>query len=50
LRLAIIDQSAVMQALDLVDKSDWHSWTAGRSALSMLPRATLLAEIFAHNA
>jgi len=50
LRLAIIDQSAVMQALDLVDKSDWHAWTAGRSALSLLPRATLLAEIFAHDA
>lgn len=39
-----------MQALDLVDKGDWHSWAVGRSALSLLPRATLLAEIFAHNA
>lgn len=49
LRLAIIDQSAIMQALDLIDKTDWHAWTASRSALSLLPRATLLAEVFAHD-
>ncbi len=50
LRDALIRQSAVMEALDLVDKSAWHAWTAGRSALSLLPRATLLAEIFGSDA
>jgi hypothetical protein len=50
LRIALVEKSALMQALDLVDKSDWHAWTAGPSALSLLPRATMLAEILAYDA
>jgi Plasmid pRiA4b ORF-3-like protein len=50
LRFAIVQQSAIMQGLDLVDKSDWHVWTVGPSALSLLPRATMLADPLAGDA
>jgi hypothetical protein len=46
LRIAIARQSPIMKGLDLID-SNWHSWRVGRSAQSLLPRATLLAEIWA---
>jgi hypothetical protein len=44
-RMAIAEQSAIMNALDLIN-ADWHVWTAGPTARSLLPRATMLAEIW----
>lgn len=35
-----------MEGLDLIDNSDWVAWTAGPSAQSLLPRASMLAEIW----
>ena len=46
LRFASIDQSRIMQTLDLVIESYWLVLNAGRSALSLLPRASMLAGIF----
>ena len=45
-RMAIAQQSPLMRGLDLIDNTDWHSWAAGSSALSLLPGATMLAEIW----
>jgi hypothetical protein len=36
-----------MEGLDLIDTSNLHTWTVGRSAQSLLPGATMLAEIWA---
>jgi hypothetical protein len=48
-RIAIAQQSPIMKGLDLIDNANWHAWTIGASALSLLPRATMLAEILANN-
>jgi Plasmid pRiA4b ORF-3-like protein len=45
-RIAIAQQSPIMKGLDLIENVNWHAWTAGASALSLLPRATMLAEIW----
>jgi hypothetical protein len=42
-------QSPIMEGPDLIDTSNWDVWTIGRSAQSLLPRASMLAEIFAHD-
>ena len=44
---AIAQQSNAMRGLDLIDDSDWHAWTVGPSARSLLPHAKMLAEILA---
>jgi hypothetical protein len=49
LRMAIAGQSPIMEGLDLIDTSNRHAWTVGPSAQSLLPGATMLAEIFAHD-
>jgi hypothetical protein len=38
-----------MEGLDLIDNADWRVWTIGAAALSLLPRATMLAEIWTNN-
>jgi hypothetical protein len=48
-QLAIAQQSATMEGLDLMDNSDWHAWTVGPSARSLLPRASMLAEIWTNH-
>lgn len=45
-QFAVAGQSPIMKGLDLIDNSNWHAWTVGRSARSLLPRATMLAEIW----
>jgi hypothetical protein len=47
LRIAIGRQSPIMEGLDLINTSNRHAWTVGRSAQSLLPGATTLAEICA---
>jgi hypothetical protein len=44
-RDAISQQSAVMTALDLIDRTDWRVWTIGPSARSLLSRASMLADL-----
>jgi hypothetical protein len=48
-RIAIAQQSPVMKGLDLIDNPDWRVWTAGTAALSLLPGATMLAEVWTNN-
>ncbi len=48
-RIAIAQQSPLMTGLDLIDHPNWHVWTTGAAALSLLPRATMLAEIWTTN-
>ena len=43
-QVTIAQQSRVMRGLDLMDDTDWHAWTVGGSARSLLPRASMLAE------
>lgn len=45
-RSAVIGQSALMQALDLIDRDGRDAWKLGRSARSLLPGASLLAEVW----
>jgi hypothetical protein len=45
-QIAIAQQSPIMKGLDLIDNANWHAWTMGASALSLLPGATMLAEIW----
>jgi hypothetical protein len=45
-RVAIAQQFPIMRGLDLIDETDWRTWTVGASARSLLPRATMLAEIW----
>jgi hypothetical protein len=45
-RFAIAQQSVIMTALDLIDRPHWHVWATGPAALSLLPGASLLAEIW----
>lgn len=42
---ALHQHSPIMCGLDLLDDSNWHVWDLGPSAYSLLPRATMLAEI-----
>ena len=48
-RMAIAQQSPIMKGLDLIENANWHVWATGAAALSLLPRATMLAEILANN-
>lgn len=36
----------IMKALDLIDNTDRRAWATGAAALSLLPGATMLAEIW----
>jgi hypothetical protein len=47
--LAIAQHAATMEGLDLIDHSDWRAWKVGPSGRSLLPRATMLAEIWAND-
>jgi hypothetical protein len=44
--MAIAQQSPIMKGLDLIESVNWRVWTTGAAALSLLPRATMLAEIW----
>jgi hypothetical protein len=48
-QMAIAQQSPIMKGLDLIDNPNWHAWASGAAALSLLPRATMLAEIWSNN-
>jgi hypothetical protein len=48
-RMAIAQQSPIMKGLDLIDHPNLYDWAAGTSALSLLPGATMLAEIFSND-
>jgi hypothetical protein len=48
-RMAIAQQSPIMNGLDLIENVTWRVWAAGAAALSLLPRATMLAEIWTNN-
>jgi Plasmid pRiA4b ORF-3-like protein len=43
--MAIAQQSPLMNGLDLIDNPDWRVWAIGPAALSLLPGATMLAQI-----
>jgi hypothetical protein len=45
-QIAIVQQSPIIRGLDLIDNANWHAWTIGAAARSLLPRATMLAEIW----
>lgn len=49
-QFAIAQQSLIMRGLDLIDDADWHAWTVGTSARSLLTRAGGLAEIWTNDA
>jgi hypothetical protein len=38
-----------MKGLDLIDNANRHALTTGAAALSLLPRATMLAEIWTND-
>jgi hypothetical protein len=44
--MAIAELANTMEGLDLIDNSNWRVWRAGPSALSLLPRANGLADIW----
>jgi hypothetical protein len=44
--MAMAQQSPIMNGLDLIDNPNWRVWTAGAAARSLLPGATMLAEIW----
>lgn len=44
--MAIARQSPFLKGLDLIDNANRHAWNPGASALSLLPGATMLAEIW----
>jgi hypothetical protein len=48
-RIAIAQQTPIMNGLDLIDNPDWRIWATGAAALSLLPRATMLAAIWTDN-
>jgi len=48
-RMAIAQQSPIMNGLDLIDQADWRVWVSGPAALSLLPGATMLAEIWTNH-
>ncbi|QUR69572.1 plasmid pRiA4b ORF-3 family protein [Mycobacterium spongiae] len=43
-QIAIGEQSPIMRGLDLIDDTEWRTWSVGASARSLLPRATMLTE------
>ncbi|MGZ8748525.1 MAG: plasmid pRiA4b ORF-3 family protein, partial [Mycobacterium sp.] len=45
-RNAIARESPIMTGLDLIDSENWRVWALGPAALSLLPGATMLAEIW----
>ncbi len=45
-RGSVIGQSAVMEALDLIARGDRSSWKLGPSAPSLLPGASMLADVW----
>jgi hypothetical protein len=45
-RGALVGQSAVMEALDLIDRGDRDAWQLGPSARSLLPGASMLADVW----
>jgi hypothetical protein len=45
-RIVIAQQSPIMKGLDLIDHASWHVWATGPAALSLLPGATMLAQIW----
>lgn len=48
-RIAIAQQSPIMKGLDLIDNADLRAWATGASALTLLPGATMLAEIWTND-
>ena len=48
-QIAIAHQSPIMKGLDLIDDANWRVWSIGAAARSLLPRATMLAEIWTNN-
>jgi hypothetical protein len=48
-QMAIAQQSPIMKGLDLIENANWHAWTTGAAALSLLPRASMLAAIWTNN-
>jgi len=48
-QIAIAHQSPIMKGLDLIDDANWRAWSIGAAARSLLPRATMLAEIWTNN-
>ncbi|TPG34187.1 plasmid pRiA4b ORF-3 family protein [Mycolicibacterium hodleri] len=46
---AITQQSSIMSVLDLIDNANWRVWTIGASARSLLPGATMLAEVWSND-
>ncbi|UQX12089.1 plasmid pRiA4b ORF-3 family protein [Candidatus Mycobacterium methanotrophicum] len=46
---AIVHVSPIMRGLDLIDDTNWHAWTLGPSARSLLPRASMLAEFLTND-
>ena len=42
---SVIRNSALMSGLDLIDSSDRRTWTLGPSALTLFPRAAILADM-----
>lgn len=45
-RMAIAQQSPILKGLDLIEHPDLYKWATGASALSLLPGATMLADIW----
>ncbi len=45
-RSQLLGQSLVMEALDMIDTTDWAAWRPGPSARSLLPGIAVLAEAF----
>jgi hypothetical protein len=48
-QIAIAQQSPIMRGLDLIDNADWRVWTIGAAGRSLLPGATMLAEIWTND-
>ncbi|PND57513.1 hypothetical protein CRM90_10905 [Mycobacterium sp. ENV421] len=48
-RMAIAQQSRIMRGLDLIVTPNLSEWATGRSGLSLLPGATILAEIWTND-
>jgi hypothetical protein len=45
-RNALVGESAVMEALDLIDSGDRDAWQLGPSARSLLSGASMLADVW----
>jgi hypothetical protein len=44
--IVIAHQSPIMKGIDLIDHASWHVCATGPAALSLLPVATMLAQIW----